>query len=171
MTILAEPLDPVIIRAQSPDKTVRASLTYHEGLLVRVKPGTIAGATAAGLAEQITEAVNRALRGFRTASDNVFEREYGAAALELLIDTEPGRALRPRFEALGSLAAEATGDREAVTVEWRARSCRVMVHEHAMFGNETALASDLNQALAQAQLKFAALAADLLSQPDEGTSA
>ncbi|MGH8881980.1 MAG: hypothetical protein ACRD0P_32300, partial [Stackebrandtia sp.] len=65
MSILAEQLDPVVIRAQSPDRTVRASLTYHEGLLVRIKPGTIAGTTAAALAEQITATVNRTLRGFR----------------------------------------------------------------------------------------------------------
>ncbi|ADD42748.1 hypothetical protein [Stackebrandtia nassauensis] len=163
MGILAEQLDPVTIRAQSPDKTVRASLTYHEGLLVRIKPGTIATSTPASLAEQIAETINRALRGFRTAGQTIFEREHGEAELERLRATAEGRALRPYLDALADLSAEATGARGTVTVVWKSNTCSVTVHEHAMFASETAVSEDINDAVTLAQAKYTVEAARLHS--------
>lgn len=161
MGILAEQLDPVTIRAQSPDKTVRASLTYHEGLRVRIKPGTIAASTPDRLAAEIAETVNRALHGFRTAGRSIFEREHGDDEWERLRDTEAGRRLRPYFDALAQLTAEGSGERGTVTVLWSATNCRVMVHEHAMFANETAVSADVDDALARAQARYTTRAAEL----------
>ncbi|MGH8877412.1 MAG: hypothetical protein ACRD0P_08740, partial [Stackebrandtia sp.] len=90
-------------------------------------------------------------------------REYGAAALDQLRATDQGRRLRPYFDALPSLVAEATGAREAITVRWRSHSCEVRVHEHAMFGSETSMSADVNHALTFAQTTFGSLAADLFS--------
>lgn len=161
MGILADRLDPVTIRAQSPGRTVRASLTYHEGLLVRIKPGTIATTGPAALSREITETVNRALRGFRTAGDTVHRRESSAEELERLRHTETGRALRPYLEALERLTVEATGDRDAVSVVWGGGDCRVTVHDHARFGSDTAVTEDVNEALRKAQAQYTARAAQL----------
>lgn len=175
MGILAEQLDPVTIRAQSPDKTVRASLTYHQGLLVRIKPGTIAGSTPGRLSDEITETINRALRGFRTAGRTIFEREHGEAELKRLRDTDAGRALQPYFDALPGLSAAATGARGAVTVTWTGEDCKVTVHEHAMFASETTVSEDVNDAITRAQSSYTIAAAELYEdlvesrERDEGT--
>ncbi|HZE39143.1 MAG TPA: hypothetical protein VE172_10070, partial [Stackebrandtia sp.] len=87
MPVSSAELSIVTARAQSRDKTVRATLSQAAGLRVRLKPGSLDGHTPDSLARAVSAAVTGVLAGYRRAGDRIAARELGAGGLEGLRDS------------------------------------------------------------------------------------
>lgn len=139
-----ELLRTVRVRAQSPDRTVTATVSAETGVRVRFQSNSLEGHNADKVAEAVRAAVHGALDGYERAADQVLRREQGEDAWESLRDSDAGRALRPYFEALERVDVDVVGEREVVKIGWVDGRFRVKLHPDALFLRGDVLAAEID---------------------------
>ena len=109
MDTLANRLSTAVVRASSPDGSVRAVLHGTDGLTLSFAPGAVAGHSEAGLAAQIGAVVSAARRGYR----------QGAQSLVDAPEPEPGGRWARFYAEIARIRATGRSPRGHVSVTWR----------------------------------------------------
>lgn len=148
MPSLSERVAKIVVKAVSPDDSVRVRLSFADGFSVSIAPGAVRGRTERELTDEINAALARTVTGANRAFEKVRDDFRGGRPIPP--DSPLGLRRREVSRVVAAVEVSQTSPRGLVTATWRGETDLTvrLLSGAVQRVDEVALAAELTNVLA-----------------------